>query len=82
MQHTKSAKGFYQVPNPLEKTAFETPMGKYHFVVMLFGLSGSPAMFQSDMNIALAGRMKYRAAYIDHIGIYSKSGEEHIKHVE
>ena len=80
MQHTKSAKGIYQVL--VEKTAFETPMGKYHFVVMLFGLSGAPAMLQSDINIVLAGRMEYCAAYIGDIRIYSKSGEEHIKHVE
>ena len=46
-------KGYYQVPvdeESVPKTAFVTPLGKYEFIRMLFGLVGTPAAFQCMMN--------------------------------
>ena len=43
------ASKFWQIqmePESLEKTAFATPQGLYEFLVMLFGLTIAPAVFQ------------------------------------
>ena len=46
------ASGFWQIlvnPEPRKKTVFVTPHGLYEFLVMLFGLTNVPALFQSLM---------------------------------
>jgi hypothetical protein len=48
--------GYHQVrmhPADVEKTAFRTHEDLYEFLVMLFGLTNAPAMFQSLMNDVL-----------------------------
>ena len=79
------AKGYYQVPvhpSSLDKTAFVTPLGKYCFTVMPFGLTGTPAVFQRLMNTVLAGRADHSSTYIDDIAVFSNSIEEHSNHLE
>lgn len=70
------SKGYWQVPvkeNSRAKTAFMTPLGKYEFMVMPFGLVGAPAVFQRMMNVVLADTRSYAATYLDDIIIYSTS---------
>ena len=77
-------KGYWQVPvavDSQEKTAFVTPLGKYQFTTMPFGLAGAPSVFQRLMNSILADIPQYAAAYIDDVTIYSNSWEEHLSHL-
>ena len=79
------AKGYYQAPvhaNSVDKTAFVTPLGKYCFTVLPFGLTGGPSVFQRLMNTVLAGKVDHGSAYIDDIAIFSNSVEEHFQHLE
>jgi len=51
-------------------------------MVMPFGLTNAPATFQAYINEALEGLLDVICvAYLDDICIYSKTEEEHIKHV-
>ena len=77
-------KGYWQVPvaeNSCQKTAFMTPLGKYQFRVMPFGLVGAPAVFQRMMNTLLADIMSFSGAYIDDVAIFSDSWEDHLIHL-
>ena len=51
------AKGYSPVhTNSVDKTALVTPLGKYCFTVIPFGLTGAPSVFQRSMiNAVLAG---------------------------
>ena len=78
------------------KTAFRTPFGHYQFGVLPFGLTNAPATFQAVMN-NLFNPPKFNAdgslnprhqlsefaiVFIDDILIFSKSADEHKRHVE
>ncbi len=77
--------GFYQIhmnPKHQHLTAFITSSGLYEFTVMPFGLCGSPGTFQRMMNYVLKDHIgKFVLVYMDDIIIYSKSPEEHMKHI-
>ena len=78
------AKGYYQVPvhpNSVDKTAFVTPLGRYSFLVMPFGLCGAPAVFQRLMNTVLDGLVKFSSCYNDDIAVYSDSIIDHFEHL-
>src|SRR6266540_2565498 len=82
---TDLASGFWQIPvaeKDRYKTAFRTPWGLYEFNVMPFGLKNAPATFQRLM-IRVLGQYLYDfvIVYIDDILIYSKSKEEHKRHL-
>ncbi len=64
------------------KTSFSTTLGHYEYLVMPFGLSNSPSVFQAFINNVFWD-MLYRwvIVYIDDILIYSDSYKDHIKHV-
>ncbi len=77
-------KGYWQVPLAKEArpyTAFRTPQGLFHFLVMPFGLQGAPASFQRLMDIVLAGTDSFAAAYLDDVVVYSATWEEHLRHL-
>ena len=64
----------------MPKTAFRTPEGHYEFLVLPFGLSNAPATFQSVMNRVFAD-LDFVIVYLDDILIFSKSLDEHHRHV-
>jgi RNase H-like domain found in reverse transcriptase/Reverse transcriptase (RNA-dependent DNA polymerase)/Integrase zinc binding domain/Chromo (CHRromatin Organisation MOdifier) domain len=64
------------------KTAFRTRYGLYEYTVMPFGLTNAPASFQRLVNNVLHEYLDiFAVAYLDDILIYSKTKEEHTKHV-
>ena len=77
--------GFYQVrvnPEDQEKTAFNCRYGHYEWKVMPMGLKGSPPVFQAFLNKIFRPYLdQFVCVYIDDLIIFSKSPEEHLKHV-
>ena len=64
------------------KTAFITNNGLFEFNVMPFGLTNAPATFQRYMDVVLAGlKWKSVLVYLDDIGIFSQTFEEHLGHL-
>ncbi len=64
------------------KTAFSTCTGHYEYLVMPFGLSISPAVFQSFINDVFRDMLNRQVVvYIDDILIYSDTLEDHVQHV-
>ena len=67
----------------IEKTAFSWKGQLYEYTRMPFGLCNAPATFQAVMDIVLAEDCwKHAIPYLDDIIIYSKTLEEHKKHLE
>jgi len=65
-----------------ERTAFVVQNGLYEFKVMPFGLTNAPATFQRMMDKVLGPlNLKCALVYIDDIIVYSKSFEDHLKHL-
>ncbi|KAJ8346477.1 hypothetical protein SKAU_G00278780 [Synaphobranchus kaupii] len=64
------------------KTAFNTPLGHYEYLVVPFGLTNAPAVFQGMVNDVLRDLLgKSVFVYIDDILIFSQSPQEHVLHV-
>ncbi len=64
------------------KTAFSTTSGHYEYLVMPFGLSNSPSVFQAFINEVFRDMLnRWVIVYIDDILIYSDSYEDHVQHV-
>lgn len=67
----------------MPKTAFRMRYGHYKFLVMSFGLADAPGVFMALMNRIVAPYLdKFIVVFIDEILIYSKSREEHEKHLK
>jgi hypothetical protein len=77
---------FHQIrmdPFNEHKTAFKTHHGHYQFKVMPFGISNALATFQCTMNsILVAFLRKFVIVFMDDILVYSKSLQEHARHLE
>ena len=64
------------------KTAFNTHLGHFEYLVMPFGLSNAPAVFQTLVNDVLRDMLNiFVVVYLDDILIFSRSLEEHHQHV-
>jgi hypothetical protein len=64
------------------KTAFRTRYGHYEYLVMPFGLTNAPASFQAMINQVLREYLDdFVIVYLDDILIFSKTLDEHKKHV-
>ena len=77
--------GYWQVPlnkRDQEKTAFTCHAGLFEFKIMPFGLCGAPSHFQQLMSIVLEGLEDHAMAYLDDILVFSKTPEEHFRHLQ
>lgn len=81
--------GFWQIKihsDSREKTAFVTHQGLHEFVVMPFSLTNVPAVFQHLMQKVLMQLNpdegpEFVAVYLDDVLVFSKSLENHLKHL-
>jgi hypothetical protein len=77
--------GYHQLKireSDIRKTTFRTRYGLYEYTVMSFGLTNAPAYFLYFMNKVFMEYLdKFIVVFIDDILIFSKTEEEHEKHL-
>ncbi|GKA16650.1 putative reverse transcriptase domain-containing protein [Tanacetum coccineum] len=77
--------GYHQLrvhEDDIPKAEFRTRYRHFEFTVMPFGLTNAPAIFMDLMNRVYRPYLdKFVIVFIDDILIYSKTQEEHIKHL-
>ena len=65
------------------KTAFNTALGHYEYLVMPSGLTNAPAVFQALVNDVLRDMLDWHVfIYLDDILIFSKTLKEQVHHVQ
>ncbi|GJW06504.1 putative reverse transcriptase domain-containing protein [Tanacetum coccineum] len=77
--------GYHQLrvhEDDILKTAFRTRYGHFKFTVMPFGLTNAQAIFMDLMNrVCMPYLDKFVIVFINDILFYSKTQEEHVKHL-
>lgn len=78
--------GYHQIRLKVEdryKTAFQTHLGQYEYLVMPFGLSNASTTFQNAMNSIFREVLrKFMLAFFYQILICSQNGEDHLIHLK
>jgi hypothetical protein len=78
--------GYYQIkvrPGDIPKTCIRTRYGSFEFLVMPFGVTNAPSVFQALMNSVFRDVVDiFVMCYLDDILVYSRSEKEHRHHVE
>ena len=78
--------GFHQIrmaEEDIEKTAFRTRYGSYEYLVLPMGLCNAPGTFMQLMNDTFRDMLDRSVlVFLDDILIFSKTREEHLKHLE
>lgn len=75
------------VDSDVPKTAFRCHLGSYEYKVLPFGLTNAPSHFQTVINQVLGGSeggeelRKFVCVYLDDILIFSKTPEDHLRHL-
>ena len=77
--------GFHQIAIPPEdraKTAFRTRFGHFEYTVLPMGLCNAPGTFMQLMNQTFADVLdKFVLCFLDDILIFSRTAEEHARHL-
>jgi hypothetical protein len=77
--------GFYQIPvaaADVHKTAFRTRYGLFEYLVLPMGLTNAPATFMHLMNHTFRDYLdRFVLVFLDDILIFSRTLEEHERHV-
>lgn len=77
--------GFHQIaiqPSDRQKTAFRTRFGHFEYTVLPMGLCNAPGTFMQLMNQTFADMLdKSVLCFLDDILIFSKTEDEHIRHI-
>ncbi|KAK4517547.1 uncharacterized protein ATC70_000887 [Mucor velutinosus] len=77
--------GYHQIrlkDSDIPLTGFNTRYGKWEWLVLPFGLSNAPPSYQTWMNGVLKDCIdRFALVYLDDCCIFSKTLEDHIKHV-
>lgn len=80
-----AASGYWQIPiHPDDRkyTAIICEEGHFEHARMPFGLKNAPATYQRMMDTILKGCRNFTQCFIDDVIIFSRTFEEHVKHVK